>query len=111
MASCYVDMLTISVVPSGIVMPIEGETLHLTAIASGINKTNVFEYQWRKRGSDNLPDKIISVNEDMLVIPNLSISDEGDYYCNVTNEWGRSVISNATIIYIKGINYHVVCQL
>ena len=96
--------------PSGRVVPIEGETLYLTALASGIN-TNNFEYQWRKRGSTNFPDKILSVEKDVLVIPDVSISDEGDYYCNVTNEWGRSVISYTTSISIEGLYYHVVCQL
>ena len=63
-------------------------------MASGVNTSNSnFMYQWRKRDSDNLPDKVSGVNESMLTIPNVTESDNGFYYCVVTNEWGRSVKS------------------
>ena len=98
-----VDMLSISVTPSGTVVRNEGETVRLTATASGISETNVFEYQWRKRG---LTDEVLDSNP-MLVISDLSTSDEGDYYCNVTNEWGRSIRSNATILIVEGMNHPI----
>ena len=97
------DMLSVSVTPSGTVVSIEGDTIHLNATASGISETNDFEYQWRKRG---LADKVLSFDP-VLVISDLSVSDEGDYYCNVTNEWGRSVQSNATVLFVEGM-YHPV---
>ena len=96
-------MLSVSVTPSGIVVRNEGETVRLTATASGISELNLFGYQWRKRG---LSDEVLGVNA-VLVISDLSISDEGDYYCNVTNEWGRSVLSNATILFVEGMHHSV----
>ena len=73
----------------------QGTTAMFTAIASGINTSeNNFVYQWSKRDSDSLPDKVSGVNGVVLTIPNVTESDEGQYYCNVTNEWGRSVKSN-----------------
>ena len=73
----------------------KGRIAYFTATASGINVNN-FEYQWKKRGSRNLPtgSKVISVNGAVLIIPNLTESDKGQYYCIVTNEWGRSLKSN-----------------
>ena len=101
----YVDMLSVSVTPSGTVVHNEGETVRLTATASGINETNSFKYQWRKRGNGSPSDVTVGVNNPVLVISGLSTSDEGDYYCNVTNEWGRSVLSNATILFVEGMNH------
>ena len=37
-----------------------------------------------------------------LVISNLIKSDGGQYYCIVTNEWGRSVESNDVILTVEG---------
>ena len=64
-------------------------------MASGVSTNeNNFRYQWKKRGSNNLPSKVMGVNGEVSIIPNVTESDEGQYYCNVTNEWGRSVKSN-----------------
>ena len=72
-----------------------------TATASGVNIDN-FIYQWKKRGIDSLPDKVLGVDGTTLVIPKLIKSDGGQYYCIVTNEWGRSVESNDVILTIEG---------
>lgn len=101
----FTDQLIINVLPSSSEIH-EMETARLNAIASGINKIN-FIYQWRKRGSDILPDKVVGVNETAFTIPDLSISDQGDYYCTVTNEWDRSVESNNVTITVKG-NYFII---
>ena len=77
------------------------ETAQFNAIADGINKIN-FTYQWRKRGSDFLPNKLLSVNETVFTIPDLSISDQGSYYCTVTNEWDRSSESEDVTLIVKG---------
>ena len=72
-----------------------GGTANFTAIASGVNTDiNTFTYQWKKRSSNSLPDKVLGVNGTILMIPNVTESDNGLYYCVVTNEWGRSVESN-----------------
>ena len=70
------------------------------ATANGINMNN-FVYQWKKRGNDNLPNKVSDAYSIILTIPNVVESDEGRYYCIVTNEWDRSVESddvNLTVI-------------
>ena len=63
---------------------------------------NNFIYQWRKRDSDSLPDKVSGVDGTTLVIPSLIKSDGGQYYCIVTNEWDRSVESNDVILTVEG---------
>ena len=79
----------------------EGRTAYLTATVSGINVSN-YEYQWKKRGSMHLPNKVIGVNRAVLKIPNLTKSDEGHYYCTVTNEWGRSLKSDLLTLTVEG---------
>ena len=65
-----------------------------TAMASGVNTSNSnFVYQWRKRDSNSLPDKVLGVNGSVLTIPNVTESDNGLYFCVVTNEWHRSLES------------------
>ena len=66
------------------------------------NESN-FVYQWRKKGNNDLPDKISGVHGTTLTIPNVTESDEGQYYCTVTNEWGRSVESNDVTLSIFGM--------
>ena len=63
---------------------------------------NRFTYQWSKKGSDSLPNKASGVNGTVLTIPNLLKSDEGRYYCTVTNEWGRSKQSNDVTLNVEG---------
>ena len=72
-------------------------------MVNGISTTeNNFKYQWRKRDSNSLPSKVMGVNEAILRIPNVNASDGGQYYCNVTNEWGSSVESDDVILTIYG---------
>ena len=80
----------------------EGETVHFNATANGINKNN-FMYQWRKRDNDGFPNKVSGVNGLLLTIPSVTKSDEGQYYCTVTNEWSRSVESNYGNLTVSGI--------
>ena len=63
-------------------------------MANGVNTSNSnFMYQWRKRNSDSLPDKALGINGRVLTIPNVTESDNGLYFCVVTNEWDRSLES------------------
>ena len=71
------------------------------ATAGGINMNN-FKYQWKKRGRKNLPNKVSGADGAILTIPNLLESDEGQYYCIVTNEWGNSVESDNVSLTVRG---------
>ena len=94
-----IDQLSISVTPTNKTVG-EGATAIFTATASGKNKN--FTYQWKKRGNENLPSKVSGVNGAVLMIPNSLKSDEGQYYCIVANEWGRSKKSNDVNLTVAG---------
>ncbi|XP_065918658.1 hemicentin-1-like isoform X2 [Dysidea avara] len=70
----------------------EGETVWFTITASGINMRN-FDYKWEKRGGQ-FSDRVRGINSTTLIIRSTLLSDEGQYYCNVTNEWGNSIRSD-----------------
>ena len=99
-AHLHLDQLSIKVRPKRRIVGERG-TARFTATASGINMNN-FTYQWRKRGSNSIPDKVSGVNETVLAIPNLAKSDEGKYFCFVTNEWGRKMKSNDVMLSVEG---------
>ena len=82
----------------------KGQNITLSATASGVstNKSN-FIYQWRKRDSSSLPDKVSGVNGRVLTIPNVNESDSGLYYCTVTNEWDRSLESADVLLTVFGM--------
>ena len=101
MSNLCTDQLSISVTPTNNTVG-EGATAIFTATTIGINKRN-FVYQWKKRGNRNLPNKASGVSGAVLMIPNSRKSDEGQYYCNVTNEWGRSVRSNDVTLTVVGM--------
>ena len=82
----------------------KGNTATFTAMASGISTSeNNFMYQWRKRDSNSLPNKVSGVNNSVLTIPNVIESDGGQYYCTVTNEWDRSIMSDEVSLSIFGM--------
>ena len=84
---------------------VRGGIARFTATASGINTNgDTFGYQWKKRGSSSLPDKVLGVYGTELTIPNVTESDEGLYYCVVTNEWDRSVESNDVNFTVYGMS-------
>ena len=95
----FIDLLAIEI-ESDYVRVIKGVTVQLIANASGTGKLN---YQWRKKGINKLPDKVIGRNTLKLEIPNIEKSDEGEYYCVVTNMWNRSVESNGVHVTIYGM--------
>ena len=80
-----------------------GGTVVLSINATGVGK-NMFAYQWKKVGSDSLPDTASGGNSTQLTITSISPSDSGMYYCIVMNQWGNMVQSdNATV--------NVLCEL
>ena len=98
-----VDQLFIRIRPLSHTVGERG-TVQFNATVRGINM-NRFTYQWSKKGSDSLPNKVSGVNGTVLTIPNLLKSDEGRYYCTVTNEWGRSKQSNDVTLIVEGTCY------
>ena len=103
----YADLLNISVTLNS---SDEGRTAQFIATASGVSEAN-FVYQWRKRDNERLPNKVSGVNKAALIIPDLSMSDNGDYYCIVTNEWSRSVESNYVTLIINGMYSYSVSHI
>ena len=86
----------------------EGGTAQFNATANGVNVGN-FVYRWRKNGGRRFPKKVSDINGAVLTIPNLVKSDEGMYRCTVTNEWGNSGRSDATLSVVgEHGNYHIV---
>ena len=100
--SFFTDQLAITIAPSNLLIG-NGTVATFTAMATGIS-TTTYTYQWSKRNSKSLPDKASGVNEAVLTIPNVLKSDEGQYYCIVINEWGRSVESNNVTLAIFGMS-------
>ena len=100
----FTDQLSISISSNNLLIG-KGNTAQFTATTSGVSsERSNFIYEWKKRNSDSLPDKVLGVNGTVLTIPNAVKSDEGQYYCIVTNEWGRSVESSyATLTVYTGI--------
>ena len=100
------DKLSVHVKPNHSVTG-KGRTVHFTAIATGIstNERN-FRYQWRKRGSNSLPNKVSGIDGTVLTIPDVLESDEGQYYCIVNNEWDRNVESKNIILIVQGMFIH-----
>ena len=75
----------------------------LSITARGTGRKS-FTYEWKKVGSDSLPDTASGGNSAKLTITSVTSSDSGLYYCIVMNKQGDSVTSdNATV--------NVLCEL
>ena len=48
------------------------------------------------------------INRATLTIRNILLSDEGQYYCTVTNEWGNSVSTGNITLTVKGVCMHTI---
>ena len=79
----------------------DGGTVVLSIDAIGRGK---FTYQWKKVGSDSLPDTASGGNSTELTITSVTSSDSGLYYCIVMNQWGNMVKSNNATV-------NVLCEL
>ena len=61
----------------------EGGVVTFTAIGNGI-KTREFKYEWVKSKGEN----ITTVGRNaQLMINDVKIKDQGNYFCGITNEW------------------------
>ena len=96
------DLLSVSITPNTLSIG-KRTTATFNATVNGISTSeNNFIYRWMKRGINSLPNKASGINGTVLTIPNVDESDEGRYYCTVTNEWGRSVESNNVTLFTFG---------
>ena len=95
----YIDLLAISIVSSDILVN-KGGAVQFIASASGVG---TLSYQWKKRGVEKLPDKVIGQSTSILEIPSVAKFDEGEYYCVVTNVWNRSLNSGNVNLKIYGM--------
>ena len=98
----YIDQLSIRITSPHNPVISEGGTVTFIAISSGITDKKELIYLWEKDSKNKLPDKVIGHNSTKLTIPNLKKSDEGQYYCTVTNEWDNSVKSEYITLTIHG---------
>ena len=103
----FADKLGITVTTDDVLIG-EGRTVTFNALARGIGSLT---YQWWKIGSDRLPDKVSGNDTLSLTIPNIEKSDEGDYYCIVTNIWNRSVESNNVTLNVYGMLVYFVIAM
>ena len=88
----------ISVVPNNSVIA-EGGTAQFSITADSIGRLS---YQWKKRGYNQLPKKVLGNDTAVLIIPNLDKSDEGQYYCIVTTLWNASKQSDFVNLTVQG---------
>ena len=80
----------------------ERETVNFTAIVNSMYNNN-FAYKWQKKNKKKLPRKVsTNFNGAILIIPDVLKSDEGRYYCNVTNEWGTNMRSEEVMLSVEG---------
>ena len=68
-----------------------------TCMATGYNVS----YQWKIR-SGSFPDKVIGINSNTLVIPDVRSSDKNGYRCVASNQGGR-ISSNTARLMITGM--------
>ena len=81
----------------------DGGKVVLSITARGPRRKS-FTYEWKKVGSDSLPDTASGGNSTELTITSVTSSDSGLYYCIVMNKQGNTLTSdNATI--------NVLCEL
>ena len=78
------------------------QTATFTCSATGYNVS----YQWTI-GSGSFPNKVIGINSNTLVIPNVRSSDDNTYTCVASNE-GGSVPSNAAQLTVTGMTMMIV---
>ena len=73
------------------------ETAMFTCNATGYD----ISYQWTI-GSGSFPSKVIGINSNILVIPDVRSSDDNTYTCVASNEGGNAS-SNATKLTVIGM--------
>ena len=95
-SSNLTDDINIGMQPQNVTVA-KGNKVDLSINARGPGRT-MFTYQWKKVGSDSLPNTANGENSANLTITLITQTDGGMYYCIVMNQWGNRVQSdNATV--------------
>ena len=89
----FIDYIVITHHPQSDITLAKGNMLLLSVTADGPGR-NYFKYQWKKRGSISLPDRVKGKETSNITISSVTPSDSGSYYCVVTNQWGNMIESN-----------------
>ena len=97
--SIIIDEISISMHPRNVTV-VEGGTVVLSIDATGSGNLT---YEWKKVGSDSLPDTASGGNSTELTITSVTSSDSGSYYCIVMNQGNMVKSNNATV--------NVLCEL
>ena len=95
----FADSFTVSQNPKYVVAINSSVTLSATAEGPGHDH---FRYHWKKIGSNSLPSIANGQDTPNLVIAPTAISDNGSYYCMVTNQWANTVRSNDGLVLVLG---------
>ena len=101
----FIDYIVITSHPESDVLLAKGNILHLSLITDGPGKNN-FKYQWKKRGSNSLPNRVYGKDTSKITITSVTPSDSGSYYCVVTNQWGNMTTSNNATVTVLGKSCH-----
>ena len=89
------DRPRITTHPCGVNDAVPGNLVTFTIQATGTEPLN---YQWvRKIGDTNDVERIPGANSSTLTIPTVQKSDEGSYYCTVSNCAGSETSECATL--------------
>lgn len=78
-------------------MAVINEPITFNVIVEGL-RSHFYTYQWYKTGSDSLPRTSTGQDTPNFIIKSVSPSDGGLYYCEVTNQWGNSIVSNSEML-------------
>ena len=98
--SVVIDDISISMHPRDVTVG-EGGTVVLSIDVTGSGNLT---YEWKKVGSDSLPDTASGGDSTELTITSVTSSDSGSYYCIMMNQWGNMVKSNNATV-------NVLCEL
>ena len=91
--------------PQSSITVAKGNMLQLNITADGPGKTN-FTYQWKKRDSNSLPNRVSGEDTSEVTIRSVVSSDSGSYYCVVTNQWGNMTTSNDSTVIVFRKSLH-----
>ena len=75
--------------------------MNLNVTADGPGK-GMFRYQWKKRGSNSLPDAVMGKDTSKITINSVKLSDRGSYYCVILNQWENVTKSNNATVTVLG---------